>query len=75
MHIFINFWKLETENSLCMFLVSFTNWILKTVLSCQTSFSVLKIENCFWKQKIRGKNSYQAYPNFLAVDVFPFYAT
>ena len=39
MHVFIDFWKLETENR--------------------------QIE--FWKQKIRGKNSYQTYPKNLWV--------
>ena len=68
MHIFIDFWKLETENSFCIFSIFFTNWVLRTIfvflsiLCCQTNFLVSKIENNFWKQKIRGKTNYQIYP-------------
>ena len=60
--------KLETENSLLhvfsfLHKLSFENsFYFLPILSCQTSFLVSKIENCFWKQKIRGKNSYQTYP-------------
>ena len=68
MHVFINFWKLEIKNSL-LHVFSFihklnfeNNFCFLLILSCQTSFLVLKIENCFWKQKIKGKNSYQTYP-------------
>ena len=70
MHIFIDFWKLETENSLLhvfsfLYKLNFENsFCFLPILSYQTSFSVLKIENCFWKQKIRGKNSYQTYPKY-----------
>ena len=69
MHVFIDFWKLETENSLLhvfsfLHKLSFENsFCFLPVLSCQTSFLVSKIENCFWKQKTRGKNSYQTCPN------------
>ena len=65
MCIFIDFWKLETENSLLhvfsfLHKLSFeNNFCFLLVLSCQTSFLVSKIENCFWKQKIREKNSYK----------------
>ena len=68
MLVFIDFWKLETENSLLhvfsfLHKLSFENsFCFLPVLSCQTSFLVSKIENCFWKLKIRGKNSYQTYP-------------
>ena len=68
MRVFIDFWKLETENSLLhvfsfLHKLSFeNNFCFLPVLSCQTSFLVSKIENCFWKQKTRGKNSYQIYP-------------
>ena len=68
MHVFIDFWKLETEKSILhvfsfLYKLSFENsFCFLPILSCQTSFSVSKIENCFWKQKIRGKNSYQTYP-------------
>ena len=61
MRIFIDFWKLETENSLLhvfsfLHKLSFENsFYFLPVLSCQTSFLVSKIENCFWKQKIREK--------------------
>ena len=70
MHIFIDFWKLETENSILhifsfLHKLNFENsFCFLPILSCQRSFLVLKIENCFWKQKIRGKNSYQTYPKF-----------
>ena len=71
MLVFIDFWKLETENSLLhvfsfLHKLSFENsFCFLPVLSCQTSFLDLKIENCFWKLKIRGKNSYQTYPKFV----------
>ena len=71
MHVFIDFWKLKTENNLLhvfsfLHKLNFENsFCFLPILSCQTSFLVLKIENCFWKQKIRGKNSYQTYPYFL----------
>ena len=71
MHVFIDFWKLETENSLLhvfnfLHKLNFENsFCFLPILSCQTSFLVLKIENCFWKQKIREKNSYQTYPKSL----------
>ena len=55
LHVFSFLHKLSFENSFCFL----------SILSCQTSFLISKIENCFWKQKIRGKNSYQTYPNFL----------
>ena len=61
MHVFIDFWKLEIENSLLhvfsfLYKLSFeNNFCFLSILSCQTSFLVSKIENCFWKQKIRGK--------------------
>ena len=68
MYVFIDFWKLETKNSILhvfsfLHKLSFENsFYFLPILSCQTSFLVSKIENCFWKQKIRGKNSYQTYP-------------
>ena len=84
MHVFIDFWKLETENTLLhvfsfLHKLNFENNVFSflhklnfensfcflPILSCQTSFLVLKIENWFWKQKIRGKNSYQTYPKKL----------
>ena len=61
MRIFIIFWKLETENSLLhvfnfLHKLSFKNsFCFLSILGCQTSFSVSKIENYFWKQKIIGK--------------------
>ena len=67
MCVFIDFWKLETENSILhvfsfLHKLSFENsFCFLPVLSCQTSFLVSKIENCFWKQKTREKNSYQTY--------------
>ena len=78
MRVFIDFWKLETENNLLhvfsfLHKLSFENsFYFLPVLSCQTSFLVSKIEICFWKQKIRGKNSYQTYPNFWVVQDFLF---
>ena len=71
MRVFIDFWKLETKNSILhvfsfLHKLSFENsFCFLLVLSCQSNFLVSKIENCFWKQKTRGKNSYQTYPNFL----------
>ena len=72
MRIFIDFWKLETENSFLhvfsfLHKLSFENsFYFVPILSCQTSFLVSKIEIFFWKQKIRKKkkNCYQTYPKF-----------
>ena len=67
MHVFIDFWKLETENSFLhifnfLHKLNFENsFYFLPILSCQTSFLVLKIKNCFWKHKIKGENSYQIY--------------
>ena len=61
MRIFIDFWRLETKNSLLhvfsfLHKLSFENsFYFLSILSCQTNFLVSKIENCFWKQKIREK--------------------
>ena len=68
MHIFFtNFWKLETENN-HLHVFSFfhklgfeNNFCFLSISGCQTNFLISKLENCFWKQKIRGKNSYQTY--------------
>ena len=57
MHIFSFLHKLNFENSFCFL----------PILSCQTSFSVLKIKNCFWKQKIREENNYQTYPKISSI--------
>ena len=43
--VFSFLYKLSFENNFCFL----------SILSCQTSFLVSKIENYFWKQKIRGK--------------------
>ena len=65
MRVFIDFWKLETENSILhvfsfLHKLSFENsFCFLSILGCQTSFLVSKIENCFWKHKIKGKDSYQ----------------
>ena len=81
MLVFIDFWKVETENNILhvfsfLHKLSFENNILHVfsflhklsfensfcflpILSYQTSFLVQKIENCFWKQKIREKNNYK----------------
>ena len=56
MHVFSFLHKLNSENSFCFL----------SILGCQTSFLVSKIKNCFWKQKIRGKNSYQTYPTLFS---------
>ena len=80
MRIFIDFWKLEIENSLLHvfnFLpkLNFENsFCFLSILDCQTSFLVLKIEKCFWKQKIRRKNSYQTYFYILCVKLLRLYA-
>ena len=61
MRIFINFWKLKIENSILyifgfLYKLSFENsFYFLFILGCQTSFLVSKIENCFWKQKNKGK--------------------
>ena len=76
MHIFIDFWKLETENNILhvfsfLHKLSFEDsFYFLPILSYQTSFLVSKIENCFWKQKIRGKNSYQTYLKFWKLFLF-----
>ena len=68
MPLFIDFWKLQTENSLLHVFnffhkLSFENsFCFLSILGYQTSFLVSKIEIFFLKQKIRGKNSYQTYP-------------
>ena len=75
MHIFIDFWKLETENNLLhvfsfLHKLSFENsFCFLSILDCQTSFLVSKIENYFWKQKIRGKNSYRTYPKSFVIQL------
>ena len=68
MCVFIDFWKLETENSI-LHVFSFLHklsfeysFCFLPVLSCQTSVLVSKIENCFWKHKTMRKNNYQTYP-------------
>ena len=61
MSLFIDFWKLQTENSILHVFILFhklsfeNNFCFLSILGCQTSFLVSKLENCFWKQKIRGK--------------------
>ena len=70
-HVFINFWNLETENNLLhvfnlLHKLSFENsFCYLSILICQTSFFVLKIENCFWKQKIKRKKITKHTLNFL----------
>ena len=51
LHVFSFLYKLSFENSFCFL----------SILGCQTIFLISKLENCFWKQKIKGKNSYQTY--------------
>ena len=77
MHVFIDFWKLETENNVLhvfsfLHKLNFENsFCFLSILNCQTSFLVLKIKkNCFWKQKIMGKNSYQTYPKTFTILIF-----
>ena len=67
MCFFIDFLKLKTENNL-MYIFSFlhklsfeNSFYFLSILGCQISFLVSKIENYFCKQKIRGKNNYQTY--------------
>ena len=68
MRVFIDFWKLETENNFLhvfsfLHKLSFkNNFYFMSILSCQTSFLISNIENYFWKYKIRKKNNYQTYP-------------
>ena len=71
MCVFIDFWKLETENNL-LHVFSFLHklsfeysFCFLPVLSCQTNVLVSKIENYFWKQKTMKKNNYQTYPKCL----------
>ena len=40
------------------------NFCFLSILGYQTRFLVSKIENYFWKLKIRRKNGYQTYPYF-----------
>ena len=55
MYVFIDFWKLETENNLLhvfsfLHKLSFENiFYFLSILGSQTSFLVSKIENYFWK--------------------------
>jgi len=71
-YFFIGFWKLETKNSFLpifnlLHKLSFeNNFCFLFILDCQISFLISKIKNCFRKQKIKGKNSYQTYPYFLS---------
>ena len=80
MRIFINFWKLEIENSILhvfifFYKLSFENsFCFLSILSYQTSFLVSKIENCFWKQKIKGKNSYQIYSKYFLLSHFSIFS-
>ena len=68
MCIFIDFWKLETENSFFHVFsyfhkLSFDNsFCFLSILGYQTNFLISIIENYFWKQKIRKKGNYQTYP-------------
>ena len=61
MCIFIDFWKIEIKNSILHVFnffhkLSFDNsFCFLSILSCQTSFLISKVENYFWKQKIRRK--------------------
>ena len=56
------FWEYKEKKKTIFLYFWNKKHVYHTPLSCQTSFFVSKIENCFWKQKIRGKNSYQTYP-------------
>ena len=53
MHVFIDFWKLETENGILHVFSLFhklsfkNNFCFLSILGCQTSVLVSKIENCF----------------------------
>ena len=62
MHVFSFFYKLNFENS----------FYFLSILGCQISFLVSKIENCFWKQKIREKKKL---PNIPLVFFIVWYAT
>ena len=70
MRVFFDFYKLETKNSL-LHIFSFlhklsfeNNFYFLSILGCQTSVLVSKIENYFLKQKIKEKNSYQTLSQF-----------
>ena len=78
MCVFFYFWKLETENN-HLHVFSFFHklsfeffffFFFLSILSYQTSILVSKIENYFWKLKIRRKNSYQTYPKSLKENYF-----
>ena len=81
MRVHIDFWKLETKNNILQIFsflhkLSFeNNFCFLSILSCQTSFLLPKIENYFWKQKTREKNSYQTYPNILDTASFNEYVS
>ena len=61
MHVFIDFWKLETKNSILhvfsfLHKLNFENsFCFLPILSCQTSFLILKIEIFFLKTENKGK--------------------
>ena len=55
MHVFNFLHKLSFENSFCFLFI----------FGCQINFLVSKIENCFWKQKIRGKKQLPNIPLIL----------
>ena len=82
MRIFIDFWKLETENSVLhifsfLHKLSFENsFCFLFILGCQTSFKVSKIKKkLFLKTEIREKNSYQTYPKVLKRAAFFLWTT
>ena len=63
MHVFIDFWKLETENSFLhvfnfLHKLSFeNNFYFLSILNCQTSFLTLKIKNYFENRKKKKKKA------------------
>ena len=68
MLIFIDFWKLLLHVFSFLHKLSFeNNFCFLSILNCQTSFLVSKIENYFWKQKIKRK---QKSPNISLLFIF-----
>ena len=71
MFVIIDFWKLKTKNSLLhvfnfLHKLSFeNNFYFLSILGCQISFLIFKIKNCFGKQKIMEKSSYQIFSKCL----------
>ena len=69
MHVFFDFWKLETENSLLyvfsfLHKLGFENNFFFIHFGLPNKFFSFKNRKLFLKTKNKGKNSYQTYPYF-----------